>query len=622
MKIPNWQSKFKKRNYALILPIVLAGSLSIFYSNCSQFRSLNSDLSDEELLSQEFGVNGNDIDINVRNIDATVDVSPNLITEGEVAQFSSSITYSRNGNGAMPNMDFNCTGALNGLINLNVNCTSKDENQECQSYSGSSSGEIANLKAGDYSCSLSFTYGNQIGNPVSRTLRVRVKEGKQLPPSLPENPPKGVCEGDELVQGNFEGCDNDSCYGWAFQYGQVSAPLVVNVVQSGAANRNVTFTTNTKFGRSDIVTHLEGQGCYGGVNNPGDIVTGFDISKAAIDQQLKQATSTPGNGKLSSIKVTITTNGKFIGSVDNYIPASPIDSEDPPPPNELPPPPPSGPTCPAGYIDGHLDGCNQNACGGWAFVQGKNSARIVLVAEQTGSIRRTVSIGGGTSTNRDDVTTHLNNMGCFNANVQAAYRISKSDIDAAILATPATAGTGSSSSITIKGFIQNGTSLIPMPETHNYAPSDSRVLTPPNGGGNNGEQVVNRTIHMLPSWTGGGGSTWNHSATLKTYNNSSGTASFGIESSSSNPNLIPRFLNSFGNITVTGTQSGQMFNVGQERRETSTTDYIVKVQARFTRSNGKWKIDFYHQTASRPKSTPTAAWIEGPLSPLHGTIEF
>lgn len=633
MNLNNSKSKFWDGRYQSILTVVFIATLGMFYSNCSEFKPMGFDEFQENLFVDEFAFTGtsSSISIDGDGIKADIDISPSRITEGEEARFTSNISYGYNGSGNQSRMDFNCSEDLGRILSrssLGVRCTSSSQGG-CRSYSGTSERTISDIPAGRYSCTLSFTYGPEAGANQTRTLEFIVKKGKEVAPPPGDGgskPPSQVCEGSELIQGNFERCDDDSCDGWAFHYGQISARVMAVVTQTGAANRNVSFDYNSGLKREDVNAHLGKMGCLGGNDAPGSLLTGFSIPKSLIDQKLREASVTPGAGKVSAINISFSTNGLAIGSVSNYVPSSPIDEPAPPVAPPPPPPPPVVNTCPVGFIAGHLDGCNQDRCSGWAFIQGKNSTRVELVAEQTGNIIRKVTIGSATTTNRDDVTKFLSDKGCFSTNVLAAYRISKSDIDAALLTVAAGTGDGSASSrITVKGYIRNGTQLIAMPEQHSYTPNDPKVLVPaplPSDGGG-GDVVINRTLET-PAWTGSGGSTWHHRVTMSTYNYSTGKASFGISSSSYNPNLVPRDLTSISNISVSPSQSGQRFEVGRERREggDGSTVYFVVTRARFIRTGGGWKIDFYHQTYSRPKSTPDAALIEGPLSPLHGSVEF
>lgn len=142
----------------------------------------------------------------------------------------------------------------------------------------------------------------------------------------------------------------------------------------------------------------------------------------------------------------------------------------------------------------------------------------------------------------------------------------------------------------------------------------------------NGEFPVERRITERPvlpftaelpeTWTGPGGSTWNHKATLNSAESSG--AVFSIYSSSSNSGLIPTFLEQKNDITVTGNGCQ---DVGQSTRTSAVTGdvYVVTVRACFTRvSSNKldWDISFTHRALN------TTTNVDGGESASHGTISL
>ncbi|MBK9041555.1 MAG: hypothetical protein IPL83_20785 [Bdellovibrionales bacterium] len=123
------------------------------------------------------------------------------------------------------------------------------------------------------------------------------------------------------------------------------------------------------------------------------------------------------------------------------------------------------------------------------------------------------------------------------------------------------------------------------------------------------------TAKLDPSWTGPGGSTWNHSATLNSAD--SGSARFSINSSSSNDGLIPSFLEQKVDITVTG---NGCHDVGQSNRTSagSGDSYVVTTRACFTKASNEthyyWDISFTHRAFN------LTANVDGGESASHGTI--
>jgi hypothetical protein len=123
------------------------------------------------------------------------------------------------------------------------------------------------------------------------------------------------------------------------------------------------------------------------------------------------------------------------------------------------------------------------------------------------------------------------------------------------------------------------------------------------------------TAKLDPSWTGPGGSTWNHSATLNSAD--SGSAHFSIYSSSSNSGLIPSFLEQKVDITVTG---NGCHDVGQSNRTSagSGESYVVTTRACFVKASREthyyWDISFTHRAFNVTTN------VDGGESASHGTI--
>lgn len=123
------------------------------------------------------------------------------------------------------------------------------------------------------------------------------------------------------------------------------------------------------------------------------------------------------------------------------------------------------------------------------------------------------------------------------------------------------------------------------------------------------------TAKLDPSWTGPGGSTWEHSATLKSAD--SGSAHFSIYSSSSNSGLIPSFLEQKVDITVTG---NGCHDVGQSNRTSAGNgdSYVVTTRACFTKASNQthyyWDISFNHRAINVTTN------VDGGESANHGTI--
>lgn len=128
--------------------------------------------------------------------------------------------------------------------------------------------------------------------------------------------------------------------------------------------------------------------------------------------------------------------------------------------------------------------------------------------------------------------------------------------------------------------------------------------------------VLPFTAELSPAWTGPGGSTWNHKATLNSAESSG--AVFSIYSSSSNSGLIPSFLEQKNDITIT---TNGCHDVGQSNRTSAATgeSYVVTVRACFTKvsnNNTYWDISFTHRALN------TTTNVDGGESASHGTISL
>lgn len=129
--------------------------------------------------------------------------------------------------------------------------------------------------------------------------------------------------------------------------------------------------------------------------------------------------------------------------------------------------------------------------------------------------------------------------------------------------------------------------------------------------------VLPFTANMTP-WTGPGGSSWNHSATLQKVVGAN--SHFSIYSSSSNPALNPTVAEFLTDVVVTG--SGGCHEVGQEVRLSTTNGdrFEVTVRACFTKLSAinNWDITFDHRTVNTTNPAPTPA----DFGADHGTIRL
>jgi hypothetical protein len=129
--------------------------------------------------------------------------------------------------------------------------------------------------------------------------------------------------------------------------------------------------------------------------------------------------------------------------------------------------------------------------------------------------------------------------------------------------------------------------------------------------------VLPFTAGLPQTWTGPGGSTWNHSATLVSTSVANG-AVFSIYSSSSNAGLSPSFLEQKNDITVTG-NGCQDVGVSNRTSADGSNAYVVTVRACFTQVNNDkiyWDISFTHRTLN------TTTNDQGGESASHGTISL
>lgn len=127
---------------------------------------------------------------------------------------------------------------------------------------------------------------------------------------------------------------------------------------------------------------------------------------------------------------------------------------------------------------------------------------------------------------------------------------------------------------------------------------------------------INNIKASTPTYTGPGGSIWNHEVTLD-YVDSAGVSFFSVASSSLNSVLIPQIATIDQSVIIVVGPKPSVF-LGEEQREDSTTFYRVQVYGDFTQVNRGWDIEFFHKTFSRLKSPSNSPEIENALSPSHG----
>lgn len=136
-----------------------------------------------------------------------------------------------------------------------------------------------------------------------------------------------------------------------------------------------------------------------------------------------------------------------------------------------------------------------------------------------------------------------------------------------------------------------------------------------------GEAVpVNNIKASTPTYTGPGGSIWNHDVTLD-YIDRSGVLFFSVVSASLNSSLTPQVTTLNQSVIVVLGPRPSVF-LGEEKRESSDTYYRVQVLGNFTKVDGGWDIEFFHKTFSRLKSPSNSPEIENALSASHGTARI
>ncbi|MBK8200817.1 MAG: hypothetical protein IPK68_00310 [Bdellovibrionales bacterium] len=132
-----------------------------------------------------------------------------------------------------------------------------------------------------------------------------------------------------------------------------------------------------------------------------------------------------------------------------------------------------------------------------------------------------------------------------------------------------------------------------------------------------GEAVpVNNIKASSPTYTGPGGSVWNHDVTLD-YVDRSGVSFFSVVSSSLNSGLTPQLITLDQSVVIVLGPKPSVF-LGEEQRESSDSFYRVHVTGNFTKVNGGWDIEFFHKTFSRLKSPSNSPEVENALSASHG----
>lgn len=166
-----------------------------------------------------------------------------------------------------------------------------------------------------YSCQITF-------KNISLNKDVRFSTSLKVNPIIDApKPSDSICDRDEAIQGNFDGCNESACLGWGFQYGQISAPIALRVTQTGAKFRVATLKTTTLLKRSDVNALLYAQGCL----KSKDLLTGFTFSKREIDNALRATIAKDGSGSTSSFTAEVFTVGDRLLGKQPYQPLSDID---------------------------------------------------------------------------------------------------------------------------------------------------------------------------------------------------------------------------------------------------------------------------------------------------------
>jgi hypothetical protein len=225
---------------------------------------------------------------------------------------------------------FTCNPKLFGnIVNANqfLNVKGGCDRVGACSYHADGDKVVSGLPASaiPYSCEIKFQwFSDDQRDPIND---VKISVSIKVNPKPQDPPPAEKCEGAELLQGNFERCNDTECVGWAFEYGQVATKVQIRAIQTGAKSRNTTIMTTTTAGRSDVNSYLAQQGCL----NTGSLLSQFTVSKSTIDAALRAATASAGSGSGSNIQLEAVvvglSGGRSIGFVQNYQPLAPIDPD-------------------------------------------------------------------------------------------------------------------------------------------------------------------------------------------------------------------------------------------------------------------------------------------------------
>lgn len=316
--------------------ISLSLLLTIAYSNCGKMKALdfNSLSQNGNLGAELFGTqNGT---VNQDHIEGNISFGKAEIREDESTKLSWGFNWGSSGssgsNSGYRLDSFTCNPKLFGsIVNANqfLNVKGGCDRVGACSYHADGEKAVSGLPASaiPYSCEIKFQWFSDDQrdpiNDVKISVSIKVNPKPQDPP-----PPAEKCEGSELLQGNFERCNDTECVGWAFEYGQVATNVQIRAIQRGERSRNVTIMTTTTAGRSDVNSHLAQQGCL----NTGSLLSQFTVSKSTIDAALRATTASTGpGGSASSIQLEAVvvglSGGRSIGFVENYQPLSPIDPD-------------------------------------------------------------------------------------------------------------------------------------------------------------------------------------------------------------------------------------------------------------------------------------------------------
>ncbi|MBK7844104.1 MAG: hypothetical protein IPJ71_10480 [Bdellovibrionales bacterium] len=342
----NWSKLIKGSNGertfkgdSLILGLIgtsLSLLLTIAYSNCGGMKSLdlNSSTSSGLVGADLFGTQSGNITKD--HLEGSISFGKAEIREDESTNLSWGFNWGSSGssgsNSGYRLQSFGCNPEVFGgyiknmqsFLNVSGGCDNKTGS--C-SYHADGEKTVSGLPASaiPYSCEIKFQWfsdGNTDSiNDVKISVSIKVNPKPQDPPP----PPAEKCEGSELLQGNFDRCNDTECVGWAFEYGQVATKVQIRAIQTGAKSRNTTIMTTTTVGRSDVNSHLAQQGCL----NTGSLLSQFTVSKSTIDEALRAATASTGTGSGSKIQLEAVvvglSGGRSIGFVENYQPLTPID---------------------------------------------------------------------------------------------------------------------------------------------------------------------------------------------------------------------------------------------------------------------------------------------------------